>query len=186
LLRAAVPGGAQVLALDEIHRQVDLARHLSRIEHGHQVAVRQADDDLGLVAEALQVLLVGEVREHRLDDAKFRAVLRTGQREIQRAHAAASQRLEQHVGSEAARELVHVSLPLRGQAVWCRAQTGRGPKGVILHGGSYQLSTPELVYEPSARGSAQAVVLTCSGQALARAATFRHDGRTSWRRGTYS
>ena len=76
LLRAAVPGRAQVLAFDVVHREVDLARDLARIEHGHQVAVRQPHDDLGLVAETLQVFLVGEVRQHRLDDAQLRAVLR--------------------------------------------------------------------------------------------------------------
>ena len=62
-----------------------------------------------------------------------------GQREVERAHAAPGEGLEQHVGAEAAREFVHVSLPFRRQAVWCRARTGRGPKGVILHRGSYQV-----------------------------------------------
>jgi hypothetical protein len=42
-----------------------------------------------------------------------------------------------------------------------------------LHGGSYQLSTPGIVYEPPL-------------EARDSAATFRHDGRTTWGRGTYS
>src|SRR5204862_5919666 len=145
LLRAAVPGRAQILALDEVHRQVDLAGDLARVENGHQISVRQPDDDLGLVAETLQVLLVGQVREHRLDDAELRALLRTGKREVERPHAAAGERLEQYVRSEPARELVPVSLPLRRRALRDRAQTGRGPKGFILllpRGGSYQGGSP--------------------------------------------
>ena len=63
------------LALDVVHREVHLAADLSRIEDRHQVAVRQAHDDLGLVAETLQILLVREVRQHRLDDAELRRLL---------------------------------------------------------------------------------------------------------------
>ena len=76
LLRAAVPRRAQILAVDVVHREVDLAADLSRVEDGHEVAVREAHDDLGLVAEPLQVLLVREVREHRLDDTELRRFIR--------------------------------------------------------------------------------------------------------------
>src|SRR5262249_16411036 len=141
----------QVLALDEVHRQVDLARDLTGIEHRHQVAVRQPDDHLGLVTETLQVLLVRQVREHRLDDTELRAVLGAGQGEVQRSHAAPGERLQQCVRSEPAGELVHVSLPLRRWALrWCRAQTGRGPKGfiILLRWGSYQVESPTITSAP--------------------------------------
>src|SRR4029079_186156 len=42
------------------------------------------------------------------------------------------------------------------QAVGCRARTGTGPKGVILHGGAYQFSTPALTYGPRPRSDFQA------------------------------
>ena len=178
-LRAAVPGRAQVLALDEVHRQVDLAGDLTRIEHRNEISVRQAHDDLGLVAEALQVLLVGQVREHRLDDAELRAVLRTGEREIERPHAAPRERLEQHVRSETAGKIVHVSLPLRCQAIGCRARTERGPKGVILRGPYHCRQKPQEVPNPritSGRTGKRSLAKRLSGTM----------GRTSCRGGTYS
>ncbi len=107
LLGAAVPGGAQIAPLDVVHRQVDLAARLSRVEHRDQVPVREAHDHLGLVAEALQVLLVRQVRQDRLDDAELGAVLRARQRQVERAHPAAGQRLEEDVLPEPAREFVH-------------------------------------------------------------------------------
>ena len=107
LLGAAVPGGAEIAPLDVVHRQVDLAAGLSRVEHRDQVPVREAHDHLGLVAEALQVFLVRQVRQDRLDDAELGAVLRPRQRQIERAHPAAGQRLEEDVLTEPAREFVH-------------------------------------------------------------------------------
>jgi hypothetical protein len=65
LLRAAVPHRAQILALDEIHAEVDLALDLTRVEDADQVSVRQTNHDLGLVLEPLQVALFDQVRQAR-------------------------------------------------------------------------------------------------------------------------
>ena len=48
---AAVPDLAQVLALDQLHRDEELAVDLAGVEGRHQVGVRQAQHDLGLVEE---------------------------------------------------------------------------------------------------------------------------------------
>ena len=108
LLGAAVPHRAQILAVDVVHREVQLdaaepAGH-ARVEHRHQVAVRQLDDDLGLVAEARDVLLVGEVRQHGLDDAQLLHAGFALAGEIERAHAALRQVGEEGVTPETPRE----------------------------------------------------------------------------------
>ena len=110
LLGAAVPDGAQILAVDEVHRQVHLdaaepAGH-ARVEHRDEVAVRQLDDDLGLVAKARDVFLVGELRQHGLDDAQLLHPVLALAGEIERAHAALRQIGDQRVTPETARESV--------------------------------------------------------------------------------
>ena len=59
---AAVPDLAQVLALDQIHRDEELAVDLAGVEGGHQVGVRQAQDDLGLVQEPLRLRAIAALR----------------------------------------------------------------------------------------------------------------------------
>ena len=70
-LGATVPHRAQVLALDELHGQVDLAVDLAGIKHAHQVPVAEAHHHLGLVLEALHVALARQVRQRRLDHAQL-------------------------------------------------------------------------------------------------------------------
>jgi hypothetical protein len=113
LLRAAVPDRAQVAALDEVHRQEQLAVDLAGVEHRDQVAVGQLDDDLGLVAEPGHVLGVGQVRQDGLDDHHALEAAVAGDREVQRAHATLGQGSEKVVLPKPPRILVQVG-PGRG------------------------------------------------------------------------
>ena len=74
------------------------------VEHRHQVAVRQPHDHLGLVAEARHVLLVGQVRQHGLDDAQLLHPRLAVQARIERAHAALRQRRQQVILAKGPRE----------------------------------------------------------------------------------
>ncbi len=107
-LRAAVPGRQQILAFDEVHREVDLIVAVSGIEDRDQVAVRQPHRDHRLVAEALHVVGRHEVRQDLLDDAELFHARRTRQRQIELAHTAARERLQQHVGGEPAGKVVRL------------------------------------------------------------------------------
>ena len=46
---------AQVLALDQLHRDEELAVDLAGVEGGDQVGVREPQHDLGLVEEAVRL-----------------------------------------------------------------------------------------------------------------------------------
>ena len=113
LLRAAVPDRAQVAALDEVHREEQLAADQAGVEHRDQVAVRQLHDNFRLVAESRDVLGVGEVRQHGLDDHQplEPAVARHG--EIERAHAALRQGRQQVILAEFPGVMLPVSLAAR-------------------------------------------------------------------------
>ncbi len=106
LLRAAVPHRAQVLALDEVHGQEQLAVDLAGVEHRDEVAVAELDHDLGLVAEARDVLGVGQVREHGLDDQQLLQAVIPGHGHVERTHATLRERREQMVLPELPRELL--------------------------------------------------------------------------------
>jgi len=96
----------QILAVDVVHREVHLdaaeATGHARVEHRHEVAVRELDDDLGLVAEARDVLGIGEAGEHRLDDAELLHARFALAGEIERAHAALRQVGDERVAPKAA------------------------------------------------------------------------------------
>ncbi len=106
LLGAAVPHRAQIAALDEVHREEQLAVDLAGVEHGDQVPVRQLHHDLRLVAEAGDVLVVRQVRQHGLDDHQPLEAAIARQRQIKRTHAALSQRPEQVVLPELPRVFI--------------------------------------------------------------------------------
>ena len=89
--------------------RIDLALDLARVEHADQVAVRQAHDDLGLVAEALQVALLDQVRQRGLDHAQLLHPALAVERQIERSHPPARQRLDQDVPTEASRKAFHVT-----------------------------------------------------------------------------
>src|SRR5262249_23163941 len=98
---AAVPDLAQILALDQLHRDEELAVDLAGVERHDQVAVRQLEDDLGLVEKAIGFALVGLLGQHLLDDAQlFEAVDFPADRDVDLAHATTRERLEQDVFPE--------------------------------------------------------------------------------------
>ena len=68
---AAVPDLAQILAFDQIHRDVELAVDLAGVEGRHQVGVGQAEDDLGFVQEPVRLRAVAAFRDDLLDDAEL-------------------------------------------------------------------------------------------------------------------
>ena len=103
-LGAAVPGGQQILPLDVLHGQEDLAVLHAGVEDRDQVAVGQAQRDHHLVAEAPGVLGGHQVGQHLLDHARFLQAGRAGERQIELSHPPSRQRLEEHVGIESARE----------------------------------------------------------------------------------
>ena len=108
-LRAAVPHRAQVLALDEVHAEVDLTLDLTGVEDPDQIAVRQAHDDLGLVLEALEIALLDQVRQRGLDHAQLLHPAVAVQRQVESAHTPARQGLDQDIPTEASRKAFHVS-----------------------------------------------------------------------------
>ena len=110
LLRAAVPHRAQIAALDEVHREEQLAADQAGVEHRDQVAVRQLDDDLRFVAESRDVLGVGEVRQHGLDDHQALEPAVAADREVERAHAALRQGPQQVILAEFPGVMLQVSL----------------------------------------------------------------------------
>jgi hypothetical protein len=126
LTGAAVPDRAQVAALDEVHRQEQLAVDLAGVEHRDQVAVGQLDDDLGLVAEPRHVLGVGQVRQDGLDHHHALEAAIAGHRQVQRTHPALRQRPEQVVLPEAPRVLVE-QLTRGGHATRCEGTTRAHP-----------------------------------------------------------
>ena len=101
---AAVPDLAQVLALDELHGDVELAVVLARVEGGHEVRVREPQHDLRLVEEPVGLALVGALGDDLLDDAEFLEAWLARRGDIDLAHAATGERLEQDVLAEPARE----------------------------------------------------------------------------------
>ena len=106
-LGAAVPDGAQVLALDELHGQVDFALDPAGIEHTHQVSVAEAHNHLGFVLEPLDVALACQMRQGSLDHAQLFQTPLPMHRQIKRSHAPASQGLGQNISAEASRKTVH-------------------------------------------------------------------------------
>ena len=110
LLCAAVPHRAQVAALDEVHREEQLAADQAGVEHRDQVAVRQLDDDLRFIAKSRDVLGVGEVRQDGLDDHQPLEPAVAGDRQIQRTHAALSQGPQQVILAEFPGVMLQVSL----------------------------------------------------------------------------
>ena len=102
---AAVPDLAQILALDQLHRDVEVAGDVPRIEGRHQVGVRQAEDHLGLVEEAVDLRLIGLLGDDLLDHAELaETAALIGGREVDLPHPAAGQRLQEDVLAEQARE----------------------------------------------------------------------------------
>ena len=97
---AAVPDLAQVLPLDQLHRDEELAVDLAGVEGGDQVGVREAQHHLGLVEKAIGLGAIVLLGEHLLDDAELLKARPAGGREKDRTHPAARHRLEQHVLSE--------------------------------------------------------------------------------------
>ena len=104
-LGAGVPHRAQIFAVDQLHRHEQLLADEAGVEHGDDVAVREAHHHLRLVFEARRVLLVGELRQHRLDDAQLLHARVAAAAEIQRAHAALGHVAEQRVVAELPREI---------------------------------------------------------------------------------
>ena len=100
---AAVPDLAQVLPLDQLHGDEELAVHLARVEGRDQVRVGEAQDHLGLVQESVRLGRVGLLRDHLLDDAELLESGLAGGRQIDFAHPAPRHRLEQNVLAESAR-----------------------------------------------------------------------------------
>ena len=98
--RAPVPGGQQVLALDEVERQVELPVLAPGVEHADQVPVRQAHHDHRLLAKALHVVGRHQVGQHPLDHAQLLhpGTPRHGQAQL--AHAPPRQRLQQDIGAK--------------------------------------------------------------------------------------
>src|SRR5690606_6557908 len=119
LVGAAVPHRPQVLALDEVHREEQLAADLAGVEHRDQVAVAELDHHLGLVAEPGQVLGVGQVRQDGLDDQELLEAALPGDRQVQRSHPPLREGGEQVVLPELARELVRL-----------RARLAHGPRSL--------------------------------------------------------
>jgi hypothetical protein len=105
-LRAAIPHRAQVLALDQLHREVVLALDATRVEHLHEVRVVEPHHDLRLVEKAAVHARVVEVVQHLLHDARLLEATLAGRREEQLAHAAARHRPHEHVLAEQLREPV--------------------------------------------------------------------------------
>ena len=100
---AAVPDLAQVLALDQIHRDEELAVDLAGVEGRHQVGVRQAKDDLRLVQEPLRLRAIAALGDDLLDDAELLEAGVAGRRQIDLTHPAPRHRLEQDVLAKSAR-----------------------------------------------------------------------------------
>ena len=100
---AAVPDLAQVLPLDQLHGDEELAVDLARVEGRNQVRVREAQHDLGLVEEPVGLRGVGLLRDHLLDDAELLEAGVAGGGQIDLAHPAPRHRLEQNVLTESAR-----------------------------------------------------------------------------------
>src|SRR4029079_15569436 len=100
---APVPDLAEVLALDEVHRDEELAVDLARVEGRHQVRVRQPEHDLRLVEEALRLRAVAALGDDLLDDAELVEARVAGGGQIDLAHPAPRHRLEQDVLAESPR-----------------------------------------------------------------------------------
>jgi hypothetical protein len=98
---AAVPDLAQVLALDQLHGDVELAADVAGVERRHQRRVRQAQHHLGLVEEAVGLGPIRLLGDHLLDHAQLlEAADLAARRQIDLAHPPLGQRLEEHVLSE--------------------------------------------------------------------------------------
>jgi hypothetical protein len=113
LLCAAVPHGAQVSALDKVHREEQLAADQPGVEHRDQVAVRELDHHLRFIAKPRDVLGVREVREHGLDDHQALEPPIATDREIKRAHPALRQGSQQVILAEFPGVMLQVSLEER-------------------------------------------------------------------------
>jgi hypothetical protein len=100
---AAVPDLAQVLALDQIHRDVELAVDLAGVERRHQVRVRQPQHHLGLVQKAVRLRAVALLRDDLLDHAQLLEARLTRGGQIDLTHPPPRHRLEQDILAESAR-----------------------------------------------------------------------------------
>jgi hypothetical protein len=102
---ATVPDLAQVLALDELHGDVELAVHLTGVEGVHQRRMRQPQHHLGLVQEAVGLGAVELLGDHLLDHAQLLEAPHVAPGcQVDLSHAPLRQRFEEHVLAELSRE----------------------------------------------------------------------------------
>jgi hypothetical protein len=98
--RFAVDQVAQVVALEQLHRHVELAVGVAQVVDGDDVGVVQAADGFGLALEALmQLVLVGQHRREHLEGHHTAQALVPGA--VNHTHGALAQLVEDLVPAEA-------------------------------------------------------------------------------------
>ena len=90
--------------IDELHDEEHVVALAREVEHAHDVAVLHADQELGLVDQALdEHVVVGELGEQALDrDRLLEAVVADRVAGEHLGHAAAPEQLAQHVAAPGA------------------------------------------------------------------------------------
>ena len=130
---AAVPHLAQVLALDQLHGDVELAVHLAGVEGVDQGRVAEPQHHLGLVQEAVGLGPIGLLGDHLLDHAQLleAAHLAAG-RQVNLPHTPFRQRLEEHVLAELSREAAR-----HASKVYCSTQPCAGSGAIAGDSGPF-------------------------------------------------